>query len=85
MYFEDAVFEQLKLLQLYPCVLILCGVNIMTIENTKSARNIRNVAATMAIENMHLSKDFVEELIKVSNGEKTSEQLRQEVIRKYAR
>ena len=39
----------------------------------------------MAIENMHLSKAFVEELVKVSNGEKTSEQLRQEVIRKYAR
>lgn len=57
----------------------------MTIENAKSARNIRNVTATMAIENMHLNKAFVEELIKVSNGEKTSEQLRQEVIRKYAR
>ncbi len=57
----------------------------MTIENTKSARDIRNVAATMAIENMYLSKAFVEELVKVSNGEKTSEQLRQEVIRKYAR
>lgn len=57
----------------------------MMIENTKSARDIRNVAATMAIENMYLSKAFVEELVKVSNGEKTSEQLRQEVIRKYAR
>jgi len=57
----------------------------MTIKNTKSARDIRNVAATMAIENMYLSKAFVEELVKVSKGEKTSEQLRQEVIRKYAR
>ena len=57
----------------------------MTVKNTKSARDIRNVVATMAIENMHLSKAFVEELVKVSNGEKTSEQLRQEVIRKYAR
>lgn len=57
----------------------------MRVNNTKSARDIRNVAATMAIENMHLSKSFVNELIKVSNGEKTSEQLRQEVIRKYAR
>lgn len=33
----------------------------MTIENTKKARDIRNVAATMAIENMHLSETFVEE------------------------
>ncbi len=57
----------------------------MLIENTKKTRDIRNVAATMAIENMHLSKTFVEELVKVANGEKTSEQLRQEVIRKYAR
>ena len=57
----------------------------MIIENTKNTRDVRNVAATMAIENMHLSKAFVEELIKVANGEKTSEELRQEVIRKYAR
>lgn len=57
----------------------------MTIKNTKKTRDIRNVAATMAIENMHLSKAFVEELVKVANGEKTSEELRQEVIRKYAR
>lgn len=57
----------------------------MTVENTKETRNIRNVAATMAIENMHLSRAFIEELVKVSNGEKTSEQLRREVIQKYAR
>ncbi len=57
----------------------------MTIENTKKVRDIRNVAATMAIENMYLSKAFVEELLRVANGEKTSEELRQEVIRKYAR
>ncbi len=41
--------------------------------------------ATMAIENMYLSSSFVKELMKVSCGEKTSEQLRQEVIKKYAR
>lgn len=57
----------------------------MKIEDTKKTRDIRNVAATMAIENMYLSKAFVEELIRVSNGEKTSEELRQEVIHKYAR
>lgn len=57
----------------------------MFIENTKKTRAVRNVVATMAIENMYLSKEFVEELIKVANGEKTSEQLRQEIIRKYTR
>lgn len=56
----------------------------MTIKNTKETRDLRNVVATMAIENMYLSETFVEKLVKVANGEKTSEQLRQEVIRKYA-
>ena len=57
----------------------------MVIANTKNMKRIRNVVATMAIEDMYLSKEFVNELIKVSNGEKTSDQLRQEVIKKYAR
>lgn len=56
----------------------------MTIKNTKETRDIRNIVVTMAIENMYLSETFVEKLVKVANGEKTSEQLRQEVIRKYA-
>ena len=57
----------------------------MVIANTNSMKRIRNVVATMAIEDMYLSKEFVNKLIKVSNGEKTSDQLRQEVIKKYAR
>lgn len=57
----------------------------MLIKNTKESRKIRSVAATMAIENMYLSEAFIQELMKVENGEKTSEELRQEVIRKYAR
>ncbi len=57
----------------------------MVIDKSKKNKDIRNVIATMSIENMHLSKGFIAELIKVSNGEKTSEQLRQEVIQKYAR
>lgn len=57
----------------------------MTLKNTKSSRDIRNVAATMAIEGMYLSNAFIEELVKVSKGEKTSEQLRQEIIRKYTK
>ena len=57
----------------------------MLVKNTKENRNIKQVAATMAIENMPLSDEFVNELIKVSQGEKTYEQLRQEVLNKYAR
>jgi hypothetical protein len=55
----------------------------MLVSDTKEMRQIRDVVATMAIEDMYLSREFVEELIKVANGEKTSEQLRQEVINKY--
>lgn len=55
----------------------------MIVPNTKEMRQVRDVVATMAIEDMYLSREFVEELIKVANGEKTSEQLRQEVINKY--
>ena len=54
------------------------------VTDLKTAKQIRDVAATMAIEGMPLSQSFVEELVKVAKGEKTSKQLRQEVIRKYA-
>jgi hypothetical protein len=57
----------------------------MVVENTKKTEGVRNVVATMAIEDMYLNEDFVVELIKVAKGEKTSEALRQEVIKKYAR
>lgn len=57
----------------------------MLVENTKNNKTVINVVATMAIEEMYLSEEFVSELIKVANGEKTSEELRQEVIKKYAR
>ena len=55
----------------------------MKIENTKQNREIANVASSLAIENMYLSNDFINEFLKVSNGEKTSEELRQEIIKKY--
>ena len=57
----------------------------MIVENTRESCIVKNVVATMAIEDMYLSKDFITELIKVSKGEKSSEQLRQEVLKKYAR
>lgn len=51
----------------------------------KEMKSVKNVVATMAIEDMYLSKEFVTELVKVAKGTRTSESLRQEVIRKYAR
>ena len=57
----------------------------MVIENTKSNQQLAQVIASMAIEEMYVSQDFIQELLKVSKGEKTTEELRQEVIKKYAR
>ena len=56
----------------------------MIVENTKKNQSIKQVVSSMDIEDMYLRKEFVVELIKVAKGEKSSEQLRQEVIRKYA-
>lgn len=57
----------------------------MLVENTEETRKVRDVVATMAIEGMYLDEEFVKELLKVSRGEKSSEQLRQEVLKKYAK
>ncbi len=57
----------------------------MLVENTKGNRDLKRVTASMAIENMFFSESFIKEMIKVSNGEKTTEELRQEIIKKYAR
>ena len=57
----------------------------MVVENTENMRNLKKVIASIAIENMYVSKDFLSELIKVERGEKTSEQIRKEVIKKHAR
>lgn len=56
----------------------------MIIKNTEAGRKVQQVAATMAISDMYLSKAFIEKLLKVSNGEMTSEQLRKEVLKEYA-
>ena len=57
----------------------------MIAENTQENRNLKNVIASMAIEDMYLSENFVNELIKASRGEKTYTQLREDIIRKHAR
>ena len=55
----------------------------MIIKNTEAGRKVQQVAATMAISDMYLSKEFIEKLLKVSNGEMTSEQFRKEVLKEY--
>ena len=57
----------------------------MLVENTKENRELQQAVATMAIEGMYFRKEFINEMLKVSKGEKTTEQLRQEIIKKHAR
>lgn len=46
---------------------------------------VRQVAVTMAVEDMYFSKDFLEKMLKVANGELSSEEVRQELIKEYGR
>lgn len=57
----------------------------MIVENTERNREIKRAVASMSIEDMYFDKSFLSEIIKVSNGEKTSEDLRKELLKKYAR
>lgn len=51
----------------------------MKLPNTPKNQAIAEVAATLAIENMYPDEAFIKEILKVENGEKTYEQLRQEM------
>ena len=55
----------------------------MLIPNTPENRELAEVAASLAIENMFPSKAFIEEMMKVAEGKKTYEQLRKEIIAEY--
>ena len=57
---------------------------IMLVKDTEATRMVQQVAATMAIENMYLSEEFILKLIDVAEGRRTCEELRKEVINKYA-
>lgn len=57
----------------------------MIIENTEAGRQVQRVAATMAISDMYVSKEFIEKLLKVSEGEMTTDDLIQELNDKYAK
>ena len=57
----------------------------MTKQELNAIKNVNNVVATMAIENMYLEKNFIDKLLEVELGIRKSEDLRQEVIREYGR
>ena len=47
----------------------------MIIKNTEAGRKVQQVAATMAISDMYLSKEFIEKLLNVNDGEMTTDEL----------
>ena len=57
----------------------------MVVTNSEASRELQKVVSTMVIEDMYFPKDFIEKMLKVTSGELSSEELRQEVIKKYAR
>ena len=57
----------------------------MIVVNTKENRDIKKVAASMAIENMFFDEDFIQEMIKVSKGEKSTADIIKEIIKEYGR
>ncbi len=57
----------------------------LVVENTKENRALQQVVATMSIEDMYFDKDFLEKMLQVSKGEKTTEEIVEEIKREYAR
>lgn len=55
----------------------------MKLPNTPKNQAIAEAAATLAIENMYPDEAFIREILKVENGEKNYEQLRQEILAEY--
>ena len=53
------------------------------VKNTKENRTVRNAVASLAISNMYFDEKLINELLMVANGQKTSEELRSEIIKKY--
>ncbi len=59
------------------------GSVVMYTKDSEAARKVRRVAATMAAEGMPLEEEFVLKLLAVARGERTTEDLRKELLEKY--
>lgn len=53
--------------------------------NAEQQFMINQVTATMAIENMHLTEQALQNLIDVATGRKTTEQVSAEIIARYSK
>lgn len=58
---------------------------IMWVKDTEATRMVQQAVASLAIEDMYLSEEFVLKLIEAAENKRTYEELRKEVINKYAR
>ncbi|SDX06366.1 hypothetical protein SAMN05216391_1431 [Lachnospiraceae bacterium KHCPX20] len=65
--------------------LCIGGFVMLVVENTKENRALQQVVATMSIEDMYFDKDFLGKMLRVSKGEKTTEEIVEEIKREYAR
>ena len=57
----------------------------ITIENTKENRAIKRVISSMAVENMFFDVKFINEILKVSRGEKSTEEIIKDIVKVYGR
>jgi len=57
----------------------------MIVKNTKENRTVRDAVANLACSGMYVDEEFIKELLKVANGEKSSEQLLEEVRQRYSK
>ncbi|MBR3624431.1 MAG: hypothetical protein IKN43_13915 [Selenomonadaceae bacterium] len=55
----------------------------MLVPYTENNRQIQQAVASLAIENMYLSKSFINKLIEIGDDERAEDELLQDVIRKY--
>lgn len=55
------------------------------LENTKENRVVRRTCTTMALSGMYLDEEHIMNLVKVANGEKTTEELIRELKDEYVK
>ena len=55
----------------------------MKLPNTPTNQQIRNVAASMGVEDMYMDEEFIKELSETNSDKAKLEALRQEIIKKY--
>lgn len=52
--------------------------------NNEKLNSVKQVMASMAIEDMYFDSDFIKKIIKIAKGELSSEAVRKEIISQYS-